>query len=251
MGKSTYKYYLTAFLSQFNPMTIGHSLQQSLGHIDIRSEYKEGLPNVENYQNRVQYILPFAEEWFTASGGTTKTNSHSWSILTQRYAYDFVIVNEQGQSYKNEGKILEDYYCYNKEVLSPADGVVVEVQNTIKDYQGVGDNSIDWKTKDFRGNYVMIEHANDEFSFLVHFKQGSIKVQKGEAVNQGQVLGMCGNSGHSTEPHIHFHLQSKKEFWTAAGLPIRFNKISKRYKEDTQIVDHSFIEKDEYVKNVE
>ncbi len=223
---------------------------QLIGHVDIRLENKGRLPNPATYKNKANYRLPFSEEWLTVNGGTSKENSHSWSILTQRYAYDFIIVNENGLSYKNEGKDLNDYFCFGKEILCPADGIIVEIQNTIKDYKRVGDNSIDWKTKDFRGNYLIIQHAKDEFSFIAHLKQKSIKVKVGDSVTKSQALGLCGNSGHSTEPHIHFHLQSKKNFWTAASLPIRFAKISRKQNAITMIKEHSYIEKNELVKNV-
>ncbi|MCS7071216.1 MAG: M23 family metallopeptidase, partial [Anaerolinea sp.] len=41
-----------------------------------------------------------------------------------------------------------------------------------------------------------------------------------------QPVGQCGNSGHSTEPHLHFHIQDRVDFWTAAGLPIAFDGVS-------------------------
>ena len=146
---------------------------------------------------------------------------------------------------------MDDYFCYKKEVLSPAEGVVVKVQDVVEDYKGVGDYSIDWKTRDFRGNFVTIQHAKEEYSFLAHFKKGSIKVKTGDEVKQGQLLGLCGNSGHATEPHIHFHLQDHRNFWLGTGLPIRFSKVSRKLKEKSITKINSPIEKDEIVKNIE
>jgi murein DD-endopeptidase MepM/ murein hydrolase activator NlpD len=110
--------------------------------------------------------------------------------------------------------------------LSPADGIVVKVNNHIRDYTGVGDHSIDWKTWDFRGNFVVIKHADKEFSFLAHLRKDSILVKKGDFVRAGQVIGLCGNSGHSTEPHLHFHLQNNRNFWFTRGLPIVFKNAA-------------------------
>ena len=121
----------------------------------------------------MQYNLPFSGEWLIANGGTTKENSRSWNIFTQRYAYDFVATDKQGKSCLNEGLNLEDYHSYEKEVLSPADGVVVEIQESIKDYKGVGDYSIDWKTQDFRGNFIIIEHTKEEYSFCLLYTSPS------------------------------------------------------------------------------
>lgn len=250
MGESKYNYYLSLLLSQINPITIGHSIQQTIGQIGIILENSSVLPNADTYVNKVRYILPFEEEWLTVNGGTNKENSHSWNILKQRYAYDFIIVNDQGKSYKNDGKNLDDYYCYKKEVLSPADGIIVELQNSIKDYKKVGDYSIDWKTKDFRGNYVIIKHAIGEYSFIAHFNYKSIRVKNNETVKRGQIIGLCGNTGHSTEPHIHIHLQNNKSFWNAAGLPIRFSNVSRNINNDTKFFVNSFIQKKEKVMNL-
>ena len=181
---------------------------------------------------------------------STKENSHSWEILTQRYALDFVIKNENNLTHQGDGKKLHDYFCFEKDVISPADGVVVEVSNKIKDYEGVGDYSIDWKVRDFRGNFVIIKHSKKEYSFIAHFKHNAIVVKKGEKVKQGQLIGQCGNSGHSTEPHLHFHLQDHKIFWLATGLPIRFKRFSaKSQNKDLVIRIDDFAEKDDIVSN--
>ena len=170
--------------------------------------------------------------------------------MTQRYALDFVIENGHNLTHQGDGKKLRDYFCFESDVISPADGVVVEVSNKIKDYEGVGDYSIDWKARDFRGNFVVIKHSKNEYSFIAHFKHNTIRVKKGEKIMQGQLIGQCGNSGHSTEPHLHFHLQDHKIFWLATGLPIRFKRFSaKSENKDLVIRIDDFAEKDDIVSN--
>jgi hypothetical protein len=249
-GKNLRRYYLTSFLSQVNPFTLFQVTLQLLGQVVIVLRNFHGLPNKDNYKNKAIYILPFKDEWFVANGGSTKINSHSWDILTQRYAYDFLMVSRDNNSFQNHGKKLSDYYCYGKEVIAPADGVVVRINNKVKDYTSVGDFSIDWKTRDFHGNFIIIKHADKEFSFIAHLQLNSIRVKKGQIVNQGQVIGLCGNSGHSTEPHIHFHLQDNQNIWIAAGLPIRFKKIAVKMEHGQIIIRaNDFVEKNEVVKN--
>jgi murein DD-endopeptidase MepM/ murein hydrolase activator NlpD len=105
--------------------------------------------------------------------------------------------------------------------------------------------------KDFRGNFVIIKHHDKEYSFIAHFRLDSINVKKGQKVIQGQVIGLCGNSGHSTEPHIHFHLQDSANFWIATGLPIKFTKFEALTNESVpELKLNSFIEKNESVTNV-
>lgn len=166
--------------------------------------------------------LPFEGYWTIVNGGVTKSTSHSWGIIAQRYAYDFYITDSDGKSHQGDGKRLEDYYAFGKVVLAPADGIVVEVRDGIPDASHPGTGWIDWRTRDFRGNYIIIQHGERAYSFIAHLKQGSFKVKRGDVVHRGQVIGACGNSGHSTEPHIHFQLQDHPNFYLAIGLPARF-----------------------------
>jgi murein DD-endopeptidase MepM/ murein hydrolase activator NlpD len=72
------------------------------------------------------------------------------------------------------------------------------------------------------GNYVILDLDNDEYALLAHLKGNSILVEKGEDVEPGQHLGECGNSGNTSEPHLHFHLQDNPEFGKGRGLPAYF-----------------------------
>lgn len=250
-GKQVKRYLWTLMLSQFNPFMIPLIIKQVYGQIIILFRNIKGFPHRDNYTNQAEYILPFRGRWRVGNGGSRKENSHSWEIFTQRYAYDFIIYDSTGSSYKNNGLRLEDYYCFEKEILSPADGEIINVSNKIKDYKSVGDFSLDWRVKDFRGNFVIIKHHDKEYSFIAHFKLDSIKVTKGDKVRQGQVIGLCGNSGHSTEPHIHFHLQDSENFWVATGLPIKFKKFEAVTSEShIKLKVNDFIEKNESVNNL-
>ncbi|MDQ7030444.1 MAG: M23 family metallopeptidase [Ardenticatenia bacterium] len=117
---------------------------------------------------------------------------------------------------------MEDYHAFGKPVLAPADGTVVEARDNIPDFPHPGTGWIDWRTRDARGNYVVIRHSERVYSLIAHLRQGSCRVRQGDLVQRGQVIGECGNSGHSTEPHIHFQLQNHPNFYLAIGLPILF-----------------------------
>ncbi|MEM6630302.1 MAG: M23 family metallopeptidase [Bacteroidota bacterium] len=243
------RYYITNFLSQFHPFTFWSAFRQLWGHVHIRLRYSSGLPDKDTYTSNISYALPFEGAWMVVNGGSNQENSHSWDILTQRYAYDFFQVDESEESFSAEGKHLTDYYCFETPVLSPAAGTVVQVRDGVRDYKGVGDYSIDWRTKDFRGNFVVIQHGEEEFSFLAHLKKNSLMVTEGDLVQKGQLIGLCGNSGHSTEPHIHFHLQDRKDFWTAMGLPIRFETFYVKSSLGNIEKTKTFIERGQQVGN--
>lgn len=100
------------------------------------------------------------------------------------------------------------------------------MRDSVPDAPGPGTGWVDPFTRDFRGNFVTIQHAEDEYSFLAHLVPESICAKRGDRVERGQKIGRCGNSGHSTEPHLHFHVQDRADFFEAAGLPIVFDDVS-------------------------
>lgn len=201
------------------------AMKQILGMLITPVRHGFHLPNVENYQCKVQYSLPFKEEWTVVNGGIDKEHSHSWPFHSQRYAYDFIILDEEGQSYNGEETELTSYYCYGKEILAPADGEVIEAQGQHPDSIILGGGQAECTAKDIRGNYILIRHADNEYSLLAHLAPGSIRVKPGDHVKRGQCIALCGNSGNSSEPHLHFQLQNGKNFFISAGLPIEFTNV--------------------------
>jgi len=135
------------------------------------------------------------------------------------------MLDKEGKSFTGTGTSLTDYYCYGKKILAPADGVVVEVKSSCKDSKVMGNGKADPLIKDIRGNYVVIQHSEIEYSCLAHLKPESIWVSEGQTVKRKQPIAMCGNSGNTSEPHLHFHIQNGKSFFTSAGLPIHFQNI--------------------------
>lgn len=187
------------------------------------------VPSVSNYKSDIQYSLPFKGKWTVVNGGVDKELSHSWSINAQRYAYDFIKLDDKLKSYNGDRKKLENYYCYESDIIAPADGIVVEVSNKCKDSKIMWNNSTDPLIKDIRGNYIVIKHSEYEYSLICHIKPNSFLVKKGDIVKRYQKIAECGNSGNTTEPHIHFHVQNRRGFVLSVGLPIEFKDI-KVYK---------------------
>ena len=218
-------YLLTMTAAFLNPLQLSQILRQLFGQTDIEMRWGDDLPDTATYRQRVRYTLPFAGEWYVANGGIERGNSHSWDVLTQRYAYDFIMTDHRLRRHDGSGYRLNDYFCYDQPVLAPADGVVVEVCDGVRDAPRPGSLFIDFMARDFRGNFVIIRHAEGEYSFLAHLIPGSIGVKAGETVQRGQMIGRCGNSGHSSEPHLHFHVQDQPDFFKAMGLPVQFDDV--------------------------
>lgn len=217
--------WLSDLLTLLHPRGLRQVLAQARGESAARRRIGDTLPTVETYRQRVEYTLPFIGTWLVARGGTTPETSHSRDILSQRYAYDFLVVDDSGQRHRDDGSTVQDYHAYGQPILAPADGEVVEVIDGVRDATRVGTGWIDWGAPHIGGNSVTIRHAPDEFSHLAHLVPGSIRVRPGQRVRRGEVVGACGNSGHSTEPHLHFQIQDHPDFFQAVGLPVKFSEV--------------------------
>jgi murein DD-endopeptidase MepM/ murein hydrolase activator NlpD len=208
-------------LSAVNPRMLLLILAQLGGEVVVRVRLLiRGRSSTHDH--RTSYALPFEGRWLVAIGGRSWRTSHSWHLIGQRYAYDFVAVDGQGHRHRATGRLREDYLSYGQPVLAPANGVVAHVRDGVRDAVQVGTGWVDWRSRDFRGNFVVIRHAEAEYSLLAHLVPGSIALRAGDQVQRGQRVGLCGHSGHSTEPHLHFQVQDRENFFLAASLPVAF-----------------------------
>ena len=201
------------------------SLKQMWGMVVLEHKYQGQLPNIENYHSLIKYSLPFNGKWVVANGGVTEPLSHSWDIPTQRYAYDFILLDESGSSFHGEETEAGSFYCYGKDILAPADGIIAEVGAGSPNSAITVSRDVSCGARDIRGNYILICHANHEYSLLAHLKPDSILVAVGQAVRRGEKIAECGNSGNTTEPHLHFQVQRGTSFYSSPGLPVEFENI--------------------------
>jgi hypothetical protein len=203
-----------------HPTIAIRSLLQIAGAIVAYLRHGGRLPRPETFESTVEYRPPFDGEWTVLNGSPDRQYSHSWFPPRQRYAYDFVITDDTGST-QDAGDGVKSFYCFDEPVLAPASGTVVRVKDGHRDHHRTT-GWIDPLQYRLAGNYVVIKHAENEYSFLAHLKQGSICVESGDQVKRGQAIGRCGHSGNSSEPHLHFHLQDHSIPYIGAGLPIQF-----------------------------
>ena len=160
--------------------------------------------NNNNKERRNQFLyfplyLPFWGEWTVSQAHDGKhTHKGNWGK-----AFDFLLQDEENKSYNSNGLLCENYYCYNKPILAPADGVVEEIIDQIDDNEIGKVNTVNnW------GNTIIIRHFQGLYTQISHLRKGSFKVAKGDLVKRGDLVANCGNSGRSPEPHIHFQVQA-------------------------------------------
>ena len=173
-------------------------------------------PNLA-YQTKTALQLPVDGDWYIVWGGRTLDNNYHAVDAEQRFAID-MLVKRDGRTHADSTTALTGYYCFGQPVYAPGDGIVSKIVD------GNPDNPIG--TVDARnpaGNHVVIDHGNGEFSILAHLQYASIRVKTGDKVKQGDQIGACGNSGNTSEPHLHYQLQDQAAMFSGAhGLPAQF-----------------------------
>jgi len=142
--------------------------------------------------------VPVDGKVMVAWGGDGSRRNYHAAYPDQRWAYDLVVEPHSLSSQK-----LTSYGCYGKNVLAPISGEIITA------HEGEADIT-PGKTyygKNVFGNYIVIKPREKEETRLIiaHLKKDSIQVSEGQLVREGDPIAQCGNSGSSTEPHIHIH----------------------------------------------
>lgn len=171
-------------------------------------------------RNTSKIHLPFKDEWTVFWGGDTKEQNYHVVAKMQKNAFDMIITNADGKSYKTNGKTNEDYYAFGQNLTAPCEAEVVFAVDGVKDNTPGMMNTLLTL-----GNSVMLKTPENEYVVFAHFKRGTVKVKQGDKVKTGQLLGQCGNSGNSSEPHLHFHIQDAEDFNQATGIKCFFDKV--------------------------
>lgn len=161
--------------------------------------------------------------YYIVQGGEDITINHHYSIPAQKYALDIVKINQFGfRAKKWIPKKLTDYYIFDSPLYSPMDGTIVEAVDLFNDL-------IPPETDPDHpgGNYIVIKSKDSNLLIvLAHLKSKSVLVSKGMQVSQGQELARVGNSGNTSEPHLHIHSLLEKtgdSFFNGQGIPMIFD----------------------------
>ena len=181
--------------------------------------HKPDIPAPE--KNETNLSLPFKDRWLVFWGGDTKELNIHHDAPNQKFAFDFIVVNKDGEMHRGDSQVNEDYFAFGREVLAPADGIVTDVINGVRDNLPGSMNPYS-----ALGNAVFIQHREHEVSILAHLKLGSTTAKVGDKVKKGQVIALCGNSGNSSQPHLHYHLQNTPVIQDGVGIKCYFQKVN-------------------------
>ena len=185
--------------------------------------------------------LPFTGWWRVARTPAWRVPSHGTHFGGQTYALDFVPVDERGRSDVRRDwrsvlavEPVERFVGFGRPVLAPGRGTVVAARSGEPDllarrsplaalpYLLTQGRRLREGLAAILGNHVLIELAGGEFVLLAHLRAGSLQVRASDPVEPGQPVGGCGNSGNSTQPHLHLQVMDSADLLSARGLPVAF-----------------------------
>ncbi|MHA3024292.1 M23 family metallopeptidase [Mycobacterium sp. BMJ-28] len=163
-----------------------------------------------------ELIFPLRDGRWRVVAGQGRILNHHWVAPEQREALDLVRVHWTGRSRRGLlGSTDQDFYALGTELVAPCAGTVIHAEDGRPD--GVADEY------QAVGNHVVIDNGHEHI-VLAHLRLGTVSVVTGDSVQPGDRLGEVGNSGNSTEPHLHIHVEHN-------GQPrrIRFIDVSGRF----------------------
>lgn len=189
----------------------------------------------------VVLTLPFRGTWLARNSPARRVPSHGTDLFATTYAIDFIAVRGRSTATTLDWRTLlstepaDRFYALGQPILAPAAGRVVAVHDGEPDHparrspltalpylltQGARANA---GAGAVAGNHVILELADrPAYVLLAHLRRGSIRVTRGESVPAGRTVGACGNSGNSTQPHLHIQAMDGADPYTARGLPMSF-----------------------------
>lgn len=194
---------------------------------------------------------PFEGYWLTQNSPANRVPSHGTTLFASSFAIDFVPVDETGRTAPITFASLvrpeppERFPGFGRPILAPVQGIVVGVHHSAPDHRAfrwlpsVGyaltqrrRAAAGWS--ELAGNHVMIQARDGLVVAVCHLQRASVQVRLGQGVGVGEPLGRCGNSGNSTEPHVHLQAIDRLEPSHASAVPITFGG---RLPRNGEIVD--------------
>ena len=187
----------------------------------------------------VHLAYPFSGRWLVQNSPADRVPSHGTDLFGTSHAIDFVPLDASGRHTALRPRSLffpeapHRFPGFGRPILAPVSGTVLATHDGEPDHDAHrGLPSVGYALTQRRrlrdgwtglaGNHVVIGVAPAVLVALCHLRQGSIAVTPGQAITAGEVVAACGNSGNSTEPHVHLQALDRMDIATAEGLPIVF-----------------------------
>jgi murein DD-endopeptidase len=216
------------------PVSLGHRVTVERGGADsLRTEELEGA-TVPVMRESATIGPPLrGGPWLTGNGPAPETGHRRGLIpvggtaaIAQRFGIDYVKVGAEHFTFSGDRLKNTSYHAYGTDALAVADGIVVAVKDGIpENIPGPASRAVPITLETVGGNHVILDIGSGRYAFYAHLQPGSLRVRLGDRVRKGQVIGLVGNSGNSTEPHLHFHVSDGASPLGSEGLPYRFESF--------------------------
>jgi murein DD-endopeptidase len=225
-GMRTYVYLWIPVDRDHPPATLRHRLTLQGAGRDTSVQVAEGTP-IAVEPRAVTIASPLRGEW-AAFNGPSNASGHRRLVLAldghtasgQRFAIDFLKVDSSGSSHRGDASKNENYYAYGTELHAVADGIVVATKDGIpQNVPGANSRAVPITLETVGGNFVGIDIGGGKYALYAHVQPGSLRVKVGDRVKRGDVVALLGNSGNSTEPHVHFQIADAPNFLASEGVP--------------------------------
>ena len=171
---------------------------------------------------------PLRGDSWAAMNGPSNASGHRRTIVSvdgvarvpQRFGIDWLQIGPDRRSYSGDAKDNKSYLAYGEDAIAVADGIVSAVKDGIpENVPGMTSRAVPITIETVAGNHVILNIGGSAYAFYAHLQPGSLKVKLGDKVRRGQVVGLVGNSGNSTEPHLHFQVSDANSPLGSEGLP--------------------------------
>jgi len=211
------------------PSNLEHRIALKVG--DSPDEFTVDCAHIPVRKGAVVISPPMRGGEWLAANGPANASGHRRALIpvgggvhiAQRFAIDWLQLHDDGMSFRGDRLDNKNYRCYGAEALAVADAAVVAVKDGVpENVPGVNSRAVPITLETVGGNHVILDLGGGRYGFYAHLQPGKIRVKVGDHVRRGQVIGLVGNSGNSTEPHLHFHVCDGNSPLASEGLPYAF-----------------------------
>jgi Peptidase family M23 len=173
---------------------------------------------------------------WAAMNGPSNTSPHRRAVLFQdglahigqRYAIDWVQLGDDGNTFTGDQSQNRSYHAWDVEIHAVGDGTIVTVKDGIPENVPNSPKLATEMTVDtLPGNHIIEDLGGGHFAAYAHLRPGTLKVKAGDHVHAGDVLGHLGNTGNSSEPHLHFQICDAPSFSNSEGLPFAIDSFTR------------------------
>jgi hypothetical protein len=172
--------------------------------------------------------------WYMSEGCCADDTHHRRGLapvngtlsVPQRFAIDFYKLDDQHRTWEGDPSKLQSYLTYRQPILAAAAGTVVAAQDGFANSTAVPHPPKVPPIPETVGNHVIVQISDAIYVLYAHMDPGSVAVRVGDRVTRGQQLGLIGNSGNSSTPHLHFQILSTPTFFPSDSKPYAFDRFT-------------------------